>query len=151
MAEVLERPAVDLHEDFFALGGDSLRAVQIVLRLNEELETEVPINALFETRTVYGLAMLLSRESRRSHSRCRSAAARGSRRPSGAVAHGSGRRRTAPPTTRRWSSACRARSTSPPRGGADRAAGRHAILRTRYEPTTPGSRPRRAAGGTRYG
>jgi amino acid adenylation domain-containing protein len=60
VAEVLERPAVDPHEDFFALGGDSLRAVQIVLRLNEELETEVPINALFETRTVYGLAALLS-------------------------------------------------------------------------------------------
>jgi amino acid adenylation domain-containing protein len=59
VAEVLDRPAVGAHEDFFALGGDSLRAVQIVLRLNEELETEVPINALFETRTVYGLAALL--------------------------------------------------------------------------------------------
>jgi amino acid adenylation domain-containing protein len=63
VAEVLERPSVDPHEDFFALGGDSLRAVQIVLRLNEELETEVPINALFETRTVYGLAALLSPDS----------------------------------------------------------------------------------------
>jgi amino acid adenylation domain-containing protein len=59
VAEVLERAAVGAHEDFFALGGDSLRAVQIVLRLNEELETEVPLNALFETRTVYGLAALL--------------------------------------------------------------------------------------------
>jgi amino acid adenylation domain-containing protein len=63
VAEVLERPAVDPHEDFFALGGDSLRAVQIVLRLNQELETEVPINALFEARTVYGLAALLSPDS----------------------------------------------------------------------------------------
>ncbi|MFC0527585.1 amino acid adenylation domain-containing protein [Phytohabitans kaempferiae] len=59
VAEVLERPTVGAHEDFFALGGDSLRAVQIILRLNEELATEVPINALFETRTVYGLAALL--------------------------------------------------------------------------------------------
>lgn len=59
VAEVLERPAVGPHEDFFTLGGDSLRAVQIVLRLNQELQTEVPINALFETRTVYGLAALL--------------------------------------------------------------------------------------------
>src|SRR5690606_8623629 len=58
VAEVLERPAVDPYEDFFSLGGDSLRAVQIVLRLNDELETEVPINALFETRTVFGLAAL---------------------------------------------------------------------------------------------
>ncbi|MEH1030085.1 amino acid adenylation domain-containing protein [Micromonospora profundi] len=59
VAEVLQRPEVDPHEDFFALGGDSLRAVQIVLRLNEELQTEVPINALFEARTVYGIAALL--------------------------------------------------------------------------------------------
>jgi amino acid adenylation domain-containing protein len=59
VAEVLDRPTIGVHEDFFALGGDSLRAVQIVLRLNDELETEIPINALFETRTVYGLAALL--------------------------------------------------------------------------------------------
>jgi amino acid adenylation domain-containing protein len=59
LAEVLERPAIGIHEDFFTLGGDSLRAVQFVLRLNEELEMEVPISALFEARTVYGLAALL--------------------------------------------------------------------------------------------
>jgi amino acid adenylation domain-containing protein len=59
LAEVLERPAVGVHEDFFSLGGDSLRAVMIILRINEELETDVPISALFDTRTVYGLAALL--------------------------------------------------------------------------------------------
>jgi acyl carrier protein len=59
LAEALELPVIDVHEDFFALGGDSLRAVQIVLRLNEELETEIPADALFETRTVYGLAALV--------------------------------------------------------------------------------------------
>lgn len=62
LAEVLQQPTIGVHEDFFALGGDSLRAVQIVLRLNEELATEIPINALFETRTVYGLAALLDAE-----------------------------------------------------------------------------------------
>ncbi|MCX4091646.1 non-ribosomal peptide synthetase [Nocardia sp. alder85J] len=59
VAEVLRQPTIGAHDDFFALGGDSLRAVQIVLRLNEELRTEVPINALFETRTVAGLAAVL--------------------------------------------------------------------------------------------
>lgn len=59
LAEALERPTIGVHEDFFTLGGDSLRAVQIVLRLNEELETEIPADALFETRTVYGLAALV--------------------------------------------------------------------------------------------
>jgi acyl carrier protein len=59
LAEALELPTIGVHEDFFTLGGDSLRAVQIVLRLNEELETEIPPDALFETRTVYGLAALV--------------------------------------------------------------------------------------------
>jgi amino acid adenylation domain-containing protein len=59
LAEVLERPEMGPHDDFFALGGDSLRAVQAILRLNAEMDTQVPINALFEARTVYGLAQLL--------------------------------------------------------------------------------------------
>ncbi|HEY0532500.1 MAG TPA: amino acid adenylation domain-containing protein [Actinoplanes sp.] len=63
LAEVLGRPSVGVHEDFFALGGDSLLAVQIVLRLNEELQTEIPINALFAARTVYGLAAVLDGDS----------------------------------------------------------------------------------------
>jgi amino acid adenylation domain-containing protein len=62
LARVLERPEIGPLEDFFALGGDSLRAVQAVLQLNAELERDVPINALFEARTVYGLARLLDGE-----------------------------------------------------------------------------------------
>ncbi|MEV6997438.1 amino acid adenylation domain-containing protein [Streptomyces sp. NPDC093982] len=60
LAEVLERPEIGPHEDFFTLGGDSLRAVQAILTLNAELNREVPINALFEARTAYGLALLLN-------------------------------------------------------------------------------------------
>jgi amino acid adenylation domain-containing protein len=59
LAAALGRTEIGQHEDFFTLGGDSLRAVQAILRLNAELQTQVPINALFEARTVYGLAMLL--------------------------------------------------------------------------------------------
>ncbi len=59
LAAVLEREHIGRHDDFFSLGGDSLRAVQAILRLNSLLETQVPINALFEMRTVYGLAQLL--------------------------------------------------------------------------------------------
>ncbi|MEU8756928.1 amino acid adenylation domain-containing protein [Streptomyces chartreusis] len=63
LAGVLERAEIGPHDDFFALGGDSLRAVQAILQLNGELNREVPINALFEARTVYGLALLLDGES----------------------------------------------------------------------------------------
>src|SRR5205823_2460319 len=59
LAWVLERAEIGPHDDFFALGGDSLRAIQAILWLNSELNRQVPINALFEARTVYGLAMLL--------------------------------------------------------------------------------------------
>jgi amino acid adenylation domain-containing protein len=62
LAAVLEREEIGPFEDFFALGGDSLRAVLAILRLNEELNRQVPINALFEARTVYGLAALLDSE-----------------------------------------------------------------------------------------
>ena len=59
LAAVLERDHIGRHDDFFALGGDSLRAVQAVLWLNAKLQTQVPISVLFEARTVYGLACLL--------------------------------------------------------------------------------------------
>jgi amino acid adenylation domain-containing protein len=59
LAAVLERDGIGRHDDFFALGGDSLRAVQAILWLNAELQMQVPISALFEARTVYGLACLL--------------------------------------------------------------------------------------------
>jgi amino acid adenylation domain-containing protein len=59
LTAVLERDSIGPHDDFFALGGDSLRAVQAILWLNTKLQTQVPISALFEARTVYGLACLL--------------------------------------------------------------------------------------------
>jgi amino acid adenylation domain-containing protein len=62
LASVLELEQIGSYEDFFTIGGDSLRAVLAILQLNEELHRQVPINALFESRTVYGLAALLDSE-----------------------------------------------------------------------------------------
>jgi amino acid adenylation domain-containing protein len=59
-AEVLELPAVGSDDDFMELGGDSLLAIQILVRLREILEVELEIAAVFDSRTPAALAELVS-------------------------------------------------------------------------------------------
>ncbi len=55
-ADVLGRDRVGAHEDFFRLGGESMRAAQVVFRLSRALGVDLPVQALFESPTVQGLA-----------------------------------------------------------------------------------------------
>ena len=59
-AEVLKVSRVGVQDDFFAIGGHSLRATQIVARVRAALRIELPLRAFFETPTVGGLAMTLA-------------------------------------------------------------------------------------------
>ncbi|XVV06971.1 phosphopantetheine-binding protein [Actinosynnema sp. CA-248983] len=52
--DVLGVPLVGAHDDFFALGGDSIRAVRALARLGG-----LPVHAMFEHRTVAALATAL--------------------------------------------------------------------------------------------
>ncbi|MEV4130350.1 amino acid adenylation domain-containing protein, partial [Nocardia sp. NPDC049707] len=53
--------AVGLDDDFFALGGNSLLATQVVARLGEALDTRVPVRIIFEASSVADLAAAVER------------------------------------------------------------------------------------------
>ncbi|MGK5629466.1 thioester reductase domain-containing protein [Streptomyces sp. URMC 123] len=59
--EVLGLREVDVDEDFFEVGGHSLRAVRVLLRLRERLGVDLPVQAFFEAPTVSALAELFDR------------------------------------------------------------------------------------------
>lgn len=55
-AEVLELDRVGIDEDFFDLGGNSLRAIRLVGLIRSELNQEVSIRRVFAARTISGLS-----------------------------------------------------------------------------------------------
>ena len=59
-ASVLGIASVGIHDNFFQSGGDSLTATQVIARICHEFRVELPIESLFASPTVAGLAVLLS-------------------------------------------------------------------------------------------
>ena len=51
IGELLGLPRVGRHDNFFALGGDSLRAAQVMMRLEHALAIELPAALLFRLPT----------------------------------------------------------------------------------------------------
>jgi amino acid adenylation domain-containing protein/non-ribosomal peptide synthase protein (TIGR01720 family) len=74
--EVLGRSGVGREDNFFELGGHSLLATQVVARVRQALEIEVPLRVVFETPTVAAMAAAVE------------------------AAKGEGQRRVAPPLKR---------------------------------------------------
>lgn len=58
-AAALGRRHVGLNEDFFQLGGDSLQAVELFLRIEEALGHSLPRSVLFEAGTFAAMAKLI--------------------------------------------------------------------------------------------
>jgi amino acid adenylation domain-containing protein len=58
-SELLGVPRVGRHDDFFALGGHSLAATQLLARLRAAWRLELPLRALFEAPTLAGFARRL--------------------------------------------------------------------------------------------
>jgi len=55
-AELLGAERVGIHDDFFALGGHSLVAMQMVSRIMQSMQIELPLDALFNSPTIAGLS-----------------------------------------------------------------------------------------------
>lgn len=56
---VLGRAAAGRHENFFSLGGDSLRATQVLARLQQALDIQIPVPAIYRCPTPTLLASKL--------------------------------------------------------------------------------------------
>ena len=109
-AEVLRLPEVGVHDNFFALGGDSILSLQVVARAGQA-GCRITPRQLFEHPTIAGLAANIeqneqSRAKHRAEHRAEHPDRRAGRRPRG----GRGRRRGSPDSY----SAVVSRTASPP-------------------------------------
>src|SRR5664279_3266157 len=59
---VLRLPVVDKHANFFEIGGDSLKAMEVIARVREVLHVDLPLFSFFEDPTVAHLAAVLAGE-----------------------------------------------------------------------------------------
>ncbi|MDV0440743.1 phosphopantetheine-binding protein, partial [Xanthomonas sacchari] len=60
--ELLGLEQVGRQDNFFELGGHSLLVMQLVIRIRERLQVEVPLRALFEQPTFSSLAAMVVNE-----------------------------------------------------------------------------------------
>ena len=58
--DVLGIPSISINDNFFALGGDSIKATQVISRIRQRFHVEVSIQSFFVAPTVASLAQELS-------------------------------------------------------------------------------------------
>jgi acyl carrier protein len=58
--EILGSQHLSIHDDFFALGGDSLSATRLMASVLRTFQVELPISAVFRAPTIARLAALIA-------------------------------------------------------------------------------------------
>ena len=61
-AAVLERDGVNRTDNFFDIGGHSLRVTQLASRIKRDLDVNLPLRTVFENPTIAGLARIIDAE-----------------------------------------------------------------------------------------
>jgi acyl carrier protein len=59
VSNLLKLDEIGIEDNFFLLGGHSLFAAQLITRLRERFNVEIPLLTLFESPTVASLAVLI--------------------------------------------------------------------------------------------
>ena len=59
-AEVLNLEQMGVNDPFLELGGDSLRATQVINRIRDKFHVEIPITVLFEAPTVAEMSAIIA-------------------------------------------------------------------------------------------
>ncbi len=59
-SEILDMDKIGIRDSFFAIGGHSLKATQIVTRIQEMFELRIALNDIFEVKTIENLANKIS-------------------------------------------------------------------------------------------
>src|SRR6185369_11510748 len=57
--EVLAIERIGIHDNFFKLGGNSILATQLLARVHDRFQVELPLRSVFEAPTVAGLSVTL--------------------------------------------------------------------------------------------
>jgi acyl carrier protein len=58
---LLAVPRFGIHDNFFALGGTSLQAIQVISRVRSVFGVEIPVAEFFQNPTVSGIATAVDR------------------------------------------------------------------------------------------
>ncbi len=61
-AEILDRERIGVYDDFFELGGNSLLAIQLLSRIRDVFDVQIPIHKLFTTKNIEDVTIIIEEQ-----------------------------------------------------------------------------------------